>query len=295
MKKNFNRFLITGIICGGIFTAGLVGRVSAADEGEQSALQADKSLQSALEKADKPAAGKLLDAEFVWTDTEGKSLKKADVLNALPAFVTDNAGDDKVQTHFYDQVETVIGEHHNARFLRVWVKRPAGWREFIELDTPIVNAAAPASMVPGQGDCENPCRTVPYKPTTAMDKAILSDWQKTKVDEWHPNATDWPLHIADEFLIINNSSMRGKADRVELAKKQEQAGIGTVGDPITAMEIHDFGENAAIMISHHTPHRGGKPYYNVRVWTLRDGRWQLAVSQQTSIASAAAVPPAESK
>ena len=89
--------------------------------------------------------------------------------------------------------------------------------------------------------------------------------------------------------------MRGKADRVELAKKQEQAGIGTVGDPITAMEIHDFGENAAIMISHHTPHRGGKPYYNVRVWTLRDGRWQLAVSQQTSIASAAAVPPAESK
>jgi hypothetical protein len=295
MKKNFNRFLITGIICGGIFTAGLVGRVSAADEGEQSAVQADKSLQSALEKADKPAAGKLLDAEFVWTDTEGKSLKKADVLNALPAFVTDNAGDDKVQTHFYDQVETVIGEHHNARFLRVWVKRPAGWREFIELDTPIVNAAAPASMVPGQGDCENPCRTVPYKPTTAMDKAILSDWQKTKVDEWHPNATDWPLHIADEFLIINNSSMRGKADRVELAKKQEQAGIGTVGDPITAMEIHDFGENAAIMISHHTPHRGGKPYYNVRVWTLRDGRWQLAVSQQTSIASAAAVPPAESK
>ena len=229
MKNYFIRFIITGIIFGGAFTSGMVGRVSAADEGEQSALQADKSLLSALGKADKPAAGKMLDAEFVWTDTEGKSLKKAEVLNALAEFATDNAGDEKVQTHFYNQVETVIGEHHHARFLRIWVKRPAGWREFIELDTPIVNGAVPGSMVPSQGDCENPCRTVPYKPTTDIDKAILADWQKTKVDEWHPNATDWPLHIADEFLIINNSSIRGKADRVELAKKQEQAGIGTVG------------------------------------------------------------------
>jgi hypothetical protein len=89
--------------------------------------------------------------------------------------------------------------------------------------------------------------------------------------------------------------MRDKPDRVALAKKQEQAGEGTVGDPITAMEIHDFGDNAAVMISHHVPHRGGKPYYNVRVWTLRDGRWQLTVSQQTSIESAADVPPANSK
>ncbi len=295
MKSFLIRALIVGVVCGGVLAAGPMGRVAAADDGEQAALQADKSLQAALGKVEKAAAGKLLDADFVWTDTEGKSLKKAEVLDALPAFAADNMGDEKVQTHFYSQVETVIGEHHNVRFLRVWVKRPAGWREFIELDTPITTGGVPGTMIPSQGDCENPCRTVPYKPTTAMDKAILADWQKTKVDEWHPDATDWPLHIADEFLIINNTSMRGKADRVALAKKQQEAGIGTVGDPITAMEIHDFGDNAAVMISHHVPHRGGKPYYNVRVWTLRDGRWQLAVSQQTSIQSAAAVPPADSK
>ena len=264
------------------------------DEGEQAALQADKSLLAALGKANKSAAGKLLDEDFVWTDTDGKSLKKAEVLGTLPTFATDNMGDEKVQTRFYGQVETIIGSHHNARFLRIWVKRPAGWRAFIVLDTPITSGSVPGSMVPSQGDCENPCRTVPYKPTTAMDKAILADWQKTKVDEWHPDATDWPLHIADEFLIINNSSMRDKADRVALAKKQQEAGIGTVGDPITAMEIHDFGDTAAVMISHHVPHRGGKPYYNVRVWTLRDGRWQLALSQQTSIQSADAEPPADS-
>jgi hypothetical protein len=290
MKNILIRALIVGVVCGGVLAAGPMGRAAADDE--QAALQADRALLSALGKADKIATGKQLDADFIWTDGDGKSLKKAEVLDNLSSFAADNQSDENVQTHFYGQVETVLGVHHNARFLRVWVKRPAGWREFVELDTPISTRTAPASVeaAAGQGDCENPCRTVPYKPTTAMDKAILADWQKTKMEEWHPDAVDWPMHIADEFLIINNTTMRNKAERVVIAQKQQEAGVGAPGDPITAMEIHDFGDNAAVMISHHVPHRGGKPYYNVRVWTLRDGRWQLAVSQQSTIQSAAAVP-----
>jgi hypothetical protein len=288
------RALIVGIACGGALAAGPMGRVATAADGERAALQADRSLLSTLGKADKAGTGKLLDVDFVWTDSDGKSLTKAEVLRDLPTYATDNQGEENVQTHFYGQVETVLGAHHNARFLRIWVRRPAGWREFVELDTPIsTTRTAPASVEESatQGDCENPCRTVPYKPTTAMDTTILADWQKTKMEEWHPDAVDWPMHIADEFLIINNTAMRNKPERVAIAQKQQAAGVGTPGDPITAMEIHDFGDSAAVMISHHVPHRGGKPYYNVRVWTLRDGRWQLAVSQQSSIQSAAAVPP----
>jgi hypothetical protein len=301
MKSFLSRALIGGVVCGGLCALGSIGRVFASVDGEQAAIRADHSLLSALGKSDKAATGKLLDEDFVWTDGDGKSLKKAEVLDSLPSFAADNQSDENVQMHFYGQVETVLGVHHNARFLRVWVKRPAGWREFIELDTPIstrtATATPPSSVegAAGQGDCENPCRTVPYKPKTAMDKAILADWQKTKMEEWHPDAVDWPMHIADEFLIINNATMRNKPERVAIAQKQQEAGVGTPGDPITAMEIQDFGDTAAIMISHHVPHRGGKPYYNVRVWTLRDGRWQLAISQQSSIQSAAAVPAAVSK
>jgi hypothetical protein len=297
MKCFWTRTLIVGVVFGGFLAVAPIGRVAAADAAEQAAQQADHSLLSALEKADKAATGRLLDADFVWTNGDGKSLKKAEVLDNLQSFATDNLSDENVQTHFYGDVETVLGVHHNARFLRIWVKRPAGWREFIELDTPISTSAAPATVEAGagQGDCENPCRTVPYKPVTAMDKAILADWQKTKMEEWHPDAVDWPMHIADEFLIINNNAMRNKPERVAIAQKQQAAGVGTPGDPITSMEIHDFGDNAAVMISHHVPHRGGKPYYNVRVWTLRDARWQLAVSQQSTIQSAAAVPPTGAK
>jgi len=297
MKSLLIRALLVGMVCIAALSSGEMRRVFATDDGEQAALQADKSLSAALGKADKAAAGKLLDAVFVWTDTQGKSLKKAEVLDTLPTFAADNMGDEKVQTHFYGQVETVVGAHHGARFLRVWVKRGASWREFLELDTPMSAEAAPAParMAAVKGDCDNPCRTVPFKPVTEMDKAILAAWQKTKVDEWHPDADDWQTHIADEFLIINSASMRDKPDRVALAKKQQETGAGAPGDPITSMEMYDFGDNAAVMISHHIPRRGGKPYYNVRVWTLRDSRWQLTVSQQTSVQSAVAMPPADSK
>jgi hypothetical protein len=49
------------------------------------------------------------------------------------------------------------------------------------------------------------------------------------------------------------------------------------------------------MTSQHTPYRGGRPYTNVRIWVLRDGRWQLALSQQVAIQAAAPAPAVASK
>ena len=40
----------------------------------------------------------------------------------------------------------------------------------------------------------------------------------------------------------------------------------------------------------HTPYRGGDPYYSLRVWAFRDGRWQLANTQQTVIRSTPGSP-----
>ena len=294
--RTLTRTMIAGLVFGVTF-GGVSLRRAAADGAEHVPLEAEKALQHALGKSDKVAAGKLLDADFVWTDGNGKAHKQQDVVSNLKSYAENNQGETNVQTHYYGQVETVAGEHHGARFLRVWVKRSAGWREYVALDTPMPSKTLTfgGQKSVGQGDCENPCRSVPYKPTTAMDKAILAEWQKTKVEEWKPDATDWPNHIADEFLIINNTAVHTKAERVLIATEQQKAGAGTPGDPITSMEIHDFGDRAAVMISHHTPYRGGKPYYNVRVWTLRDGRWQLAISQQTTIQSASALTAVAAK
>jgi hypothetical protein len=45
-----------------------------------------------------------------------------------------------------------------------------------------------------------------------------------------------------------------------------------------------------LMISHHVPYRGGKPYYNVRVFVNQNGHWPIAWSQQTTNQAASPVP-----
>jgi hypothetical protein len=292
MKRFITNSLVLGILCAGTIAA-LASRPVAAADDEKAVLQADHALAEALGKADKTAVGALLDENFEWTDTDGKTQTRAEALQDVAALAKDNEGDTDVKTHYYGELDIIFGFHHNSRFARIWVKRPAGWRAFVFLDTPIPKPAPAAAPPPASsgvtGDCENPCRTLPYTPTTAADKAVLAEWQKTKLDEWHPDAADWETHVADEFLIINDRSERNKVERVAIAKKQQEAGAGAPGDPIVSMSMSDFG-NAVVMISQHVPYRGGKPYYNARVFVNRDGHWPIAWSQQTTIQAAPAVP-----
>jgi len=259
---------------------------------EQAALNADQVLSAALQTKNQAALAGLLDAKFTFTDTDGKIHDEADTLRDPSGLAAMSGGETDVQTHFYGTVATVLGSHHGARFLRIWVKRRSAWMLFVELDTVVAPAArASVEAAAGTGDCDNPCQHVPYKPTTKMDKEILATWQKTKMEEWHYDADGWDKDIGDEFLIINNTTMRTKAERMVIAKKQQADKIGAPGDPITKMQIVDFGREAAVMISDHVPYRGGKPYHNVRVMVWRDGRWQLVISQQTAVKDAAPVPP----
>src|SRR6185503_8179956 len=68
-------------------------------------------------------------------------------------------------------VQVNAGKLHT---LRVWVKRPAGWRllvyqEVKSLDTPPAAAAAP----PASAACENPCGALPYAPNTAAHLQLM--------------------------------------------------------------------------------------------------------------------------
>ena len=245
---------LAGLAAAGIF---LVGHTRAVDD-EQAAKDAERAFTTNLDKGDQKAVGGMLDRRFTWTNTEGTSRNRRDTLKDFAALVAANKGDSDVQTNFYGRVLTVRGVHNDARFLRVFVKRRHGWKAFLLLDTPMPAAGAPASVeqAAGAGDCDNPCRTVPYVPKTQMDKDILAAWQSTQMQE---------------------------------------AGTGAPGDPVTAMRIYDFGTNTAVMTSQHTPYRGGRPYTNVRIWVLRDGRWQLALSQQVAIQSATPAPAVASK
>lgn len=261
-----------------------------ADAGGQSAWMIDAAFVAALAQGDTGAAAKFARADFVRIGQDGEIASGAAAAGGIPAPKQEETD---VGRNLYGRLATVRGAHGPVRFLRVWAQDGGQWRLFAEIETRVVPAArASVEAQAGQGDCENPCRTVPYQPKTAMDKAILQAWQETKRIEWKPDAAAWSHFIADEFMIINNTTIRAKPERMVIAKRQETSGQGTPGDPVLAMDIHDFGDTAAVMISKHFPVRGGKPYNNIRVWVLRDGRWQLAISQQSEIKAAEPLPAA---
>jgi hypothetical protein len=249
---------------------------------------ADHAFTEAMERGDKAAASKFFDEKFEFTNPEGKTFTRAQMIEQYPAIITAGPTATNVHSYNYGRVGDVSGIDQNTRFLRVWVSRDGSWRIFNYIETPI---GPHVSLPPSGGDCNNPCRTVPFTPKTAVDKGILDAWQHAKNDEWHPNSKDWALRVADEFSIINSGTDRSKQERVAMLAKQQAAGeSGPPGDPIHSIRMFDFGDSAAVMLSIHNPHRGGKPYYNVRVWILRDGLWQLAASQQTTIQTAAPAP-----
>jgi len=293
------RRLVIGVIALAALAAAtlVIGRTGAIDE-EQAAKHADRELIARLRTQDRAGIGALLDRHFTLTDRDGRTLSRREALKDLSVLsAAASPADSDVEAHFYGRMLTVRGAHGEARFLRVFVKRRHAWKAFLLFETPIAAASKPASVeqAAGAGDCENPCRSVPYTPKTEMDKDILAAWQTTKMLEWKPDAAQWANFIADEFMIINNTTARDKDQRVAIAKRAQDAGIGTPGDPVVSMRIYDFGTNSALMISQHRPYRGGRLYSNVRIWVFRDDRWQLALSQQVALQSGAPVPAVASK
>jgi hypothetical protein len=180
--------------------------------------------------------------------------------------------------------------------VRVWAKRTIGWRLFLLLDTPSPPPAqASVDAGAGEGDCNNPCRTLPYKPRTGMDEAIVAAWQQTQLNQWKPNAEAWARHVADEFVFVSNAAIRNREQRLTAIKSAQERGAGIPGDPVTFMRITDFSSDAAVMVTRQVPYRGGKPYFNVRVWVNRDARWQLTLSQQVTMQAAQSVPAIAAK
>jgi hypothetical protein len=291
------RFVIAGLALAGLAAGTLVlGRAGPVD-GEGAAKAADKAFLASLGKRDRKAIKAMLDRHFIWIDSEGRTHGRRDTLNALASLAAADAGDSDGESRFYGRMFTVRGSRDDARFLRVFAKRHHGWKAVALIETPLAAPDVPASVEgsTGAGDCDNPCRTVPYVPKRQMDRDILAAWQKTKTLEWKPDAGQWASFIADEFMIINDTTVRNKEERLAIARRQQEAGMGTPGDPVTSMRIFDVGTASALMISQHTPYRGGKPYTDVHVFVQRDNRWQLALSQQTAMQSAASSPAVASK
>ena len=246
----------------------------------------DRELIAALDANDTSAAAALLDAEFEWTNAAGRTLSRGESIDAIAALTADVRGETDVLRYPYGHVTAVTSARAGARTMRVWVLRPEGWRLFAAIGTALTTGTTPFAAAGGAtaGTCENPCRAMPYTPTTENEKTIAGIFQQLKMDEWHPNPENWAPYVLDDVYYVTATAQLSKADRVaRLAKAKETGAPSVPGDPVVSMRIVDLGDSA-VMMARHNPFHGGKPYYSVRVWALADGRWQLANTQQTVIA-----------
>jgi len=251
-------------------------------------ITADQNLTKALAKPDAAAAGKLLDPAFSWTDNQGKTIARAAVIKDLPAFAAATAGEHDVRSHNYGDVESVEGQHKGGWFVRMWVKRPAGWRLLVSQDVPVATSPAPPNPVPpakSADDCQNPCKAIPYKATSQAQKDLIESWQHIEFDAMSHIPDDWIKRTTDDFTLTNSATPKPftKADRIAIVSK----GKGTLGPPpapLTMAKFYEFGDNI-VMLANHQPYIG-KPYHAGRIWTKRDGIWKMAFSYQTTIVAA---------
>jgi len=307
MKRFVSGMLIAGMVYSGIVIVGSLapaigfalsaapgaGSPSDAPDNNSEVLAADHSLVAALAKADKAAAKKLFDADFMWTNSDGETIARAAVLQSLPKppLGDENAALSSERTYgLVGAVQVASGKVH---IVRIWVKRPAGWRL---LDYHAVTQRSGAAPPPGPStnDCQNPCKGVPYTAKNDAENGILKSWGQLETAVTNHDPKGWSPHFLDEFVLISS----GGSDPVPKAGRLEQLnkpGIGPAPPQLAAspeVRFFHFGDSV-VMIAQANPY-SGKPAHISRVWVLRDGMWRMAFSYQTTVQSAAPIVPPSS-
>jgi hypothetical protein len=260
----------------------IASRNSFAADGDPAVIQVDHQFVQAAAKGDAAAVRKMLDSDFTWTDTEGKTLTAEEVLRALPKDALGDESGVEVSERTYGQVGVANAGRGKVHILRLWIQRADGWRllvyhEVKQLEQPSTSAGS------GVKDCENPCKMVPFKPANEAEQAIIASWQALETGVTGHDAEAWAPHIADEFLQISSNSdhVISKAGRMETLNKQKQSGVGSAPAPLVNAKMFDFGD-AVIMTCLHQPY-SGKPIHVSRLWIKRDGKWIMSISYQTTI------------
>src|SRR5260221_4735473 len=251
-------------------------------EGDASVKLVGNAFVQAAAKGDAAAIGKMLDAEFTWTDADGKTLTREEVLRAVPKGALGDESGVELSERTYGQVgagNVVRGKIH---ILRMWVQRPSGWRLLVYHE---VKQLEQPNTSPGSGvkDCDNPCKMVPFKPANEAEAGIIASWQALETGVTAHNAEAWAPHIAEGFVQISSNSdhVISKAGRIETLNKQKASGVGSAPAPLVSAKMFDFGD-AVIMTCLHQPY-SGKPIHVSRLWIKRDGKWIMSISYQTTI------------
>jgi hypothetical protein len=281
MKRFALHILAAALLCGAILPSAPHLRLAAAGE-EQAILHSDHEFVRAVTQDDKAALAKLLDEDFTWTDAAGKTQTRADVLTSLPTPALGPETGAAIKQLTYGQVGAVMADRDKLHILRIWVKRPSGWRAIVYHEVAQASQPAPPGGT-GVKECENPCKTLPYRPRNEAEQGIVASWQALETGVTNHDSAAWSPHIADEFVMVGSSNDHPltKADRMSTLDLQKQTGAPSAPAPLVSAQMFDFGDSV-VMTCLHQPYTGKRIHVS-RVWIKRNAQWIMAISYQTAI------------
>jgi hypothetical protein len=248
---------------------------------------ADRAFVHAVAQRDVRAATGFLDRDVAWTTADGATLNTSQIRQAMPKpALAEEPGADAKQ-YGYGQVGVVQVNAGTVHGLRVWVKRPAGWRLLVFQEVRSLDAPPAVTATPGSGThCENPCGAVPYTPKSENERAVIAAYVGLEEAAMTGNARAWSGYIAEEFALVSSNGDRvfDKPTRVAAIQRSTLGGVSPT--KLLSARLFDFG-TAVVMTSQHQPDRGDLLRIT-RVWVIRDGRWVETLSYQTAIRPRAA-------
>ena len=143
-------------------------------------------------------------------------------------------------------------------------------------------AARPADAPPPR--CANPLEVVPYKPKSQAERDIIASFQALETAVTRNDPDNWRNHVADEFVVTRTRQHpTTKAGRMAFMATQREINAETFVAEVTALKFWVLGDAAVMRADHAMPGNRRPPYRATRLWVKRNGRWQMAVSQQTTI------------
>ena len=279
MNRFIRNTVIICVACFGMLAAVEIRPVFAAGE-EQAVLAADAAFLQAIAKGNKAAVDKLLDPDFLWVDTNSNQQNRAQVLQKFPP--VENA-DVEAKVKLYGGVGVVKADRDKAHVMRIWVKRPAGWRALVYQEVTSGSQPPRPPLPPGANtDCDNPCKNYPYTPKNQTEKDVLAAMHGVIMGLAYYDVDAYVASTADDFEMTMSVSPKvvTKAERLTGFAKQKAAGDPpTINDPTTSAQMFDF-DGAVILIAK-WPTRDGLHDVNTRMFVPRNGRWVLLSGFET--------------
>ena len=220
------------------------------------------------------------------------------MLNALQA--SPRGAGAQVKVRDYGRVALITGSYKSAQAgerndlyaLDVWVKEADGWKALIHHNNVLARPDAPAAhaaAAPRPATRRRRAATTRWRscPTSRNRRPSATSSRRSRRWSGRSRATipdEWTKHVADEFVVTRTRQHpTDKAARMAFMATQRAINAETFVAEVTALKFWVLGDAAIMRADHAMPGNRRPPYRATRLWVKRDGRWQMALSQQTTI------------